>query len=70
MYIHFLDAPEIIASNSSSHEIMIGEMLCLQCSYNGVPTPIIQWFHYDVLLMDGVNGITINTSHNITSRVF
>ena len=48
---------------------MLGEILYLQCSYDGsgVPTPIVQWFHNNVLLMDGVNGITINMNHNITS---
>ena len=68
MYIHFLDAPKIIASNSSSHEIMIGEMLYLQCSYSGIPAPMVQWFHNnDILLMDGVSGIMINTNHNTIS---
>ena len=41
----------------------------LQCysSYNGVPAPVVQWFHNNILLMDGVNGITINMNHNTTS---
>ena len=46
---------------------MLGGMLYLQCSYNGVPAPIVQWFHNNVLLMDGVNGFTVNTNHSITS---
>ena len=36
----------------------------LQCGYNGVPAPMIQWFHNNILLVDGVSGITINTNHN------
>jgi hypothetical protein len=39
-------------------------MLYLQCSYSGVPAPIVQWFHNDVVLMDGVNGTIINVNHN------
>ena len=62
--IHYLDAPEIIASNSSSHYIKLGEMLYLQCRYNGVPVPIVQWFHNNVQLMDGVNGFIVNMNHN------
>ena len=66
-YIIIIDAPEIIASNSSTHDIILGEMLYLQCSYDGVPAPIVQWLHNNVLLMDGVNGTTINLNHNMTS---
>ena len=42
-------------------------MMYLQCGYNGVPAPVVQWFHNNILLMDGVSGITINTNHNTTS---
>ncbi len=64
----YLDAPEVIASNSSSRNIIIlGEMLYLQCSFSGFPIPIVQWFHNNVLLMDGVNGTIINVNQNTTS---
>jgi hypothetical protein len=69
IYIIIIDAPEIMASNSSSHNIILGEIMYLQCSYTGVPAPIVQWFHNDVLLMDGVNGTIINVNHNTTSIV-
>jgi hypothetical protein len=39
----------------------------LQYSYSGVPAPIVQWFHNNVLLVDGVNGTIINVNHNVTS---
>ena len=39
----------------------------LRCGYNGVPAPVVQWFHNNILLMDRLNGITINTNHNTTS---
>ena len=67
IYMLSIDGPEIVASNSSSHDIMLGEMLRLQCSYNGVPVPIVQWFHNNLLLMDRSDGIIINMDHNITS---
>ena len=64
--ICYPDAPEIAASNSSSHDIILGEMLYLQCSYKGIPAPIMHWFHNNLQLMDGVNGIITNMDH-ITS---
>ena len=66
--ISIVDAPEVIASNLSSHKFLLGEIMYLQCSYNGIPAPIVQWFHNNVLLMDGVNaGIRINLNYNTTS---
>ena len=46
---------------------MNGEELRLQCSYVGVPSPSVQWFHDDTSLGDGVNGVCIDTGINITS---
>ena len=48
---------------------IIGTLRYLQCSYSGVPAPVVQWFHNNdiILLMDGASGITINANHNTTS---
>ena len=58
---------QIISSNSSSVRVVLREDLLLQCSYFGVPVPSVKWFYNDVLLRNGVNGVSINTDNNISS---
>ena len=52
------------ALNSSTHNVVLGEELHLQCSLVGVPAPSVFWFHNDELLSDGVNGVIINNLAN------
>ena len=67
LYPMHIDAPEVTASNSSSLRIVLGEELHLQCSYVGVPAPIVLWFHGNIMLRDGVDGVSINTGDNVIS---
>ncbi|MCG8625710.1 MAG: immunoglobulin domain-containing protein [Proteobacteria bacterium] len=41
------------------HPIILGEELRLSCGYMGVPEPTVQFFQNSMLLMDGMNGVTI-----------
>ena len=66
--LHFYtDAPEVIASNSSSYEILSGERLHLQCGYVGVPTPSLQWHHNGTVLGNGSNSVRIINDSSFTS---
>ena len=61
------DAPEVIASNTSSNEILLGERLYLQCGYIGVPTPSLQWQHNGTVLNNGSNSVRIISNRSFTS---
>lgn len=61
------DAPEVTTSNSSSRIIALGEELHLQCVYVGVPAPSVFWFHNDVVLMDGIAGVSVSLGGSIIS---
>ena len=45
--------------NSSSHEIVLGSPLFLQCDYVGVPPPTGQWRLNSTLLANGAGDINI-----------
>lgn len=51
-FLLYPDAPEVAASNFCYREILQGERLHLQCDYDGVPSPSLQWLHNGIPLMD------------------
>ena len=49
----------MIASNTSTHNAILGEELQLQCGFVGVPAPSVVWFHNDLLLSDRIDDNVI-----------
>ena len=54
----------------SEHSVFIGNNLTLICTYDGVPTPMIQWFHNDIELMNDTditngNGRSVLLLNNV-----
>ena len=42
---HFIDAPMVSRANSSSHVLILNQMMRFLCYYTGIPSPTIQWQH-------------------------
>ena len=56
-----IDAPTVTPDNSSTHVLILRQMIRLLCYYTGVPAPSLQWYH---------NGINIGSSRPGDGRNF
>ena len=53
----------MIASNTSTHNAVLGEELQLHCGSVGVPAPSTVWFHNDLLLGDRIDDNIIISNY-------
>ena len=59
------DIPEVSSSSLAFQDARLGSDLVLSCSFDGLPTPTVQWLHNGTTLSNGDDGVNI-TSGNIS----
>lgn len=66
MYAIFVITVLVVSKNPTLTKIFPGMNLILFCEFGGIPEPSLAWLRDGVALVDGTNGVVIETTENIS----